>query len=795
MDAADRMSTAIQTPTTAVYPDPSAANTWYWMGTVSGGKQSLFRITYGGDYSAEYAPGLKYRDNNSFDGADLPALDGMTWENLMKPSGGAECGRAAGTGCDLAAQAAALQPSGDEWDNVNWNGTVGFAGVSGTKAFFYKMGGVSGVTGDSGPCLIAVFELTTTRITKVFSTAQGIPEDLPANARWGACHSVQPSQMWADTLMISMNSLGTVGFGGGYGGPFELTPAAKKNADGTWNSNTSLEWPIGDAGNTYLKTCPEDIPQWLKDYGATGNQCVTFKIPHDPCFTLPNTDALAGQPACPSDAADTMPQALRVGDRLENKAHTTGEYFRVVKITALSGTEKEIVVSRNGVWDYCCRHDATDSPRSSYCTASDAQMTHANGFTWRMLMGQTNSCGAASLDLVFNSAGTITYSGEGNHSGGGHSTTGMYTQDRRLFVGTTGQILSSASDLHTPYPVISSTVTTNGEPKFAGITAGIGNGYLQQYLSRTHGLAADADLSWTSDANAMNNSNGTATLGSRTLTAVGGMTDVYEIQPLGTLTNAKKQALIGWAGYFAMKDRSGTGDVDDMPAFSICHNYAAGACGTGTINKTYVKLPKAYSGGACETGNSWAAQPCVYWSQAGIEGWTRRFVSDTEMPLGQHQQLLTMGLAGPGLPPGYWQTRTNPKGTWGAVYSGSLIDGVRPAVVLYRMPSYLRPANPRYDFGGLKVKIGPRAGMTHARVRFGHDPSTFACTERAEACLTDASVTPFAYADSDSLTPVSCSGGCTINVKATPGRLTYYRVETYNGSSWTNGETLTAVPK
>ena len=82
-------------------------------------------------------------------------------------------------------------------------------------------------------------------------------------------------------------------------------------------------------------------------------------------------------------------------------------------------------------------------------------------------------------------------------------------------------------------------------------------------------------------------------------------------------------------------------------------------------------------------------------------------------------------------------------------------------------------------------------GMSHARVRFVYNTS-FHCTERADACLTDDNIAPFAF-NSEALTATDCSGGCSITVPAMPGRLLYYRVETYDGSAWTNGDVMTAV--
>jgi hypothetical protein len=98
----------------------------------------------------------------------------------------------------------------------------------------------------------------------------------------------------------------------------------------------------------------------------------------------------------------------------------------------------------------------------------------------------------------------------------------------------------------------------------------------------------------------------------------------------------------------------------------------------------------------------------------------------------------------------------------------------------------------RTNFIGAPVVLPPGSG--YARVRFGYAengvPGQFYCTSRQEACLTDAAVTPFAYAQTDTLTATDCRNGCTINVPALSGRILYYRVEkSPNGSSgWVNGQ-------
>jgi hypothetical protein len=125
--------------------------------------------------------------------------------------------------------------------------------------------------------------------------------------------------------------------------------------------------------------------------------------------------------------------------------------------------------------------------------------------------------------------------------------------------------------------------------------------------------------------------------------------------------------------------------------------------------------------------------------------------------------------------------------------SAGMLEGIRHVALVAKLPRWVDTFPRRNTLGGVTIGLGARGGVTHARVRFGYNTS-FYCTERSEACVTDAKAAPFAFEQSDTLTPTSCASGCTINVPAMPGRLLYYRVETFDGSTWTSGDTMTAQP-
>jgi hypothetical protein len=774
-----------------VVPDPENAGVFYsWLPSGSG-RTALFKMTYAGDYTEDVEYGLALAQ---WDFVTPPAADNMTWENITPAS----------TSEDLVAQVAAYNvanPLPYEFNGLNWD-NARFSGVSGTKAFFDLRAGGGGY--DTAPCLVAVVDVGTGTLQKMFSTFSGIGGSFEMQARWGECHTTYAIDDFPNSMIISTNILDN---GNSLlGGPFESIPTGLKNGDGSWNTNTAMVWPLNAAGNTFDRACPSDIPQWIKDWGATGNQCVTMRLPSSPCFTSPNAAAIAAQTPCPGySGTRTMPLALAVGDKMYDVATgNRAEMFRVAKITPLTGSELEVVFARNSTWEDCCLNDATNSPRSVHCATGTQIATHANGFTLRMYPGHTGGCGDTPMQFSFGPTGEITYAGEIARWGTGHVGSGTYVDGQNIYSTFYWNKLVSTADpspLHGKYvnELEPERTFRSKPPTFSSVETPIGDNKVQGYINRGHAGASRLDLQWSLDANALNPSaGGGASISSRTLTAVGGMTDVYDIQLVGTLTSYKKQSLQGWAGFNVYRDVTGEyASINDAPYGSICYNYTAALCGTGVQGKVYVKASRVWDDSQCRVGLVWANSPCVYAGNTA-SGWLRRGTANIPQ-IGQMTQNLTMGTAGPGIPGAYWGAPVTATGKAGATYSSTWIDGQKSKVILFKIPSYTETPMARSDFGGLTVKVGSLPGVTYARVRHGHD-SQFRCLEATGlACVTDANVTPFALTKLDgtavdTLTAISCSGGCTIPVNAVPGRLTYYRVETYDGSVWTNGETQVTLP-
>jgi hypothetical protein len=182
--------------------------------------------------------------------------------------------------------------------------------------------------------------------------------------------------------------------------------------------------------------------------------------------------------------------------------------------------------------------------------------------------------------------------------------------------------------------------------------------------------------------------------------------------------------------------------------------------------------------------------PCVVSSEPSI-GYVRQFRTDRPDVTGSDQRLLTTGLRPYGTHYPYWSVVAHPAGDVVLLMSGGWVQGKRESVLLAKLPPFEDTAYKLNSYGGLNVTIGPRDGMTHARVRFGYNLS-FQCTERNEACVTDDNARPFAF-ESEATGPAGCQSGCSIDVPVVPGRLLYYRVETWDGSAWIGDEPVVAA--
>lgn len=748
---------------------------------------SVYRITYNGNWrdSVWNTEAGRYLLNQ---GGDYTYFnEGLTWQPAITP--------------DPATQIATKYPAQVSAPYPAWT-SASFAGVSGDIAVMYRT--INGGQ-DDGPCQIAVFNLLTGTLVDFLNTLEG-----GGPMAWGNCHSIGVNQLMPNTLISSFNILKVSNTAKISGGPYRMQVEAVQR-NGEWNTNTCLEWPMTTGTQcagvpAYDKACPAGLSAEFTEFGANGNQCVTLRLSGGPCNISPSAADTPLYGPCEWNATYTKGTPLRPGHQFVDTltggaAPGDAEHFRVVKVETLADGKLKVVAQRNAARDYCCAFNGTTSPEGNNCLCSNAQMTHANSWTALMVPGTKASCNVASIHVTYNdpSSPTKTYT-EFSRSFQGHAAYGRGPNGTVRYLGSGVATLASFSDLGKQPPIKLSPVNT----RFNGIIAPIGT-YYQQYLNHSQSAASNENTIFSFDANAVNPSVGIGgndmgnAIGPRPSSLFAQIAgDVWKLIAIDTV-DYKNRPLLGWAGPKVLKDVSGpASNIASAGDYSLCYAYRNGECrGDAVAGDVFTKVPNTFKhsgwqSGWCQTGMEFANIPCVL-SGGPAAGYVRQFRSDGPDLIGSDQRLLTSVLRPYGTHFPFWAAVAHPAGKIALMSSAGTLEGIRHSIFLIKLPPFRDSMRKKNTLGGLTVRVGPRPGMTHARVRFGYNTS-FQCTERSEACVTDASLVPFAFAQTDALTPTGCASGCSITVPAIPGRLVYYRVEVFNGTAWSNGDTLTAAP-
>ena len=737
---------------------------------------NLYKLTYRGDWKTSVwdTDAYRYQINS---GGDYPYVyDNVDWVLALN--------------IHLTRQITDAYPQYASGPNSPWSGLI-FAGVSGDLGVFYRtLGGQ-----DGGPCHVVVVNVNTGALIDAFSTL----EDGGAGA-WGNCHSIQASTATPNTVGLSLNILNLNNSEKINGGPYRM-PIEAVMVNGAWVADKDLPWPID---NSYENQCPSGLPEEYTSFGATGDQCVTLLASGHPCNIAPSTLEMSNPllyPPCAWNPAYRMGPKLRAGHSFVDMvsggaAPGDSEHFRVLTVEEIPDSGKLIVrAQRNAARDYCC----IGYP---LCVASPAQQRHLARFTALMTPGSKASCNACSLAVTYTdgtraSKGTVELS----RSYQGHSAVGPGPEGSLRYVaGENALTVPDYSWLGIQPPITPMHVTN---PTFNGTKARIGVS-LQQYLNHSQAAATDEKTVYSFDANALNPATGigggnnfgnTLQGGSRILTHVSG--DIWMTTAVGQV-DYKYSPLIGWSAQKALQDVSGpASNIASAPAYSFCYAWQDGECYAESAKGTvYLKVPNIYrhlnstTASLCQTAMVFAEVPCVISAEPAI-GFVRQFRTDRPDLMGSDHRLITTGLRPYGTHYPYWGVVAHPGGDAALFMSGGWIQGIRESVLLAKLPPYPDTADRHNSYISHTVAVSPRDSMTHVRVRFGYN-TAFYCTERRDACLTDENLKPFAFA-SESLTATRCARGCSITVPAMPGRLLYYRVETYDGSSWTNGETEAVV--
>jgi hypothetical protein len=315
----------------------------------------------------------------------------------------------------------------------------------------------------------------------------------------------------------------------------------------------------------------------------------------------------------------------------------------------------------------------------------------------------------------------------------------------------------------------------------------------ESYISMRQTTAPANEQRWFLDLKHLNPSGGIGQevysgVGAISATLVGGTSGVFKFTSYqGTNTDIKRAPALAYAGRYILQDASSaaTGNViTDSTPWKYCFAYKVNECRTSSIvGEVYLTVPQAdmrgISDAQCIAGWYASTSPCV-WIASPSQAWGVQ-VDASRKPVDDNTwRKITMGFSGPGRQYQFGNMIPAPDGKW-AFTQGYWLDGARNEILAMKLPPF--PSYDtinRADYVPVPVEISGEQG-TSARIRFGYaengSPSSFFCTSRQEACVTDISVAPFAFAQSDALTPASCASGCTVNIPGISGRVVYYVTE------------------
>jgi len=623
------------------------------------------------------------------------------------------------------------------------------------------------------PAFFVLQDVATGSVTKVIDTIATYP------LRFWGNHT---TQSLGGSLIAIANILGNKGVGTGnyLGGWFTVYPTQIQQ-NGSWNTDTSLN-------ATYAEACPTGItPQW-QALGATGVNCIQMKA-KQPCSDYASAAEAAKYP-CPWDSSKSMVSPLAPGDRFwpdYPPAPGGPETMRVVTAPLdLGGGLSQFWVLRH-----------SENFGNLGGPMSGGSATHANG--WRAVMIQPEGRGNATVAIsadgslhVESFAISATHSAQGPGLAGGNSTTIMAGIDP-----LTGLVL--------PYEGWGIRWNHSGPAQFGAITdynlylhgrfAGkdLGGGSMESYMSMQQTQAPLNERKWFLDLHHINPFSGSgqevyADVGGISASLVSGTSNVYRFTSypgFGGGSNSKLFPPMAWAGGYLLKDISGPSSaVSDATPFSFCFVYQPGECQAGSaVGEVYTSVPqtdtRGIADGTCIGG--WYAQlnPCVMIPHVS-SAWAIQVDASRPAADDNYWRKLTQGFSGIGRQYQFGNLNAEPDGEW-AFMQCFWCDGVRNEILGVHLPPFpVYDSVNRADFIPIPVQI-PAGFGTAAQVRFGYAEngpvSSFFCTSRKEACVTDSAVAPFVFAQSDRRVPAPCASGCMMYIPAVSGRVLYYQVD------------------
>jgi hypothetical protein len=722
--------------------------------------------------------------------------DKMRYTVLTKPSEGKAPG-----------QAITRHPN---YNACCWGASgVDLMGVFGTRGLASIQ---SNIPNQDWPRLYYIFDLTTGNLLWTASTAFDPFSDTEVGVFHGGQHSVSP--VFPDFMNVDVNAPHQIFYDPGeytdtgdpgkyFSGPFKTQVMAVWRQDlGKWCGDVSAgadpSCPSTMLPDKYARTeCSSDIYTILKTgfgnvKGAAGNNCMKIRL-KEPCSYNAHVESDASKneasaypcPWAPGDNTKSRMVPLQPGVKLlescwrctvnGTRMSNSGDAMLVTKVTNLTPGD-------DGIKEIEFRAESVDhgAPRSGHLEGWWIR-THPSGGEMLAMQSPTRKWLVNPPEVV-----------RGVHYAAGQLSPGRYV---RVSAGGSSILWNLAADLSS-YEVFSKTFPTVPNYPLNVQAAG------QSYPSYTPSSAPLNERVWYLDYNHINPGIGSTAenpslvcpLGAPSLVA--GQTHTWKLAGTCGSSNLKVYQMIGTAGSYLLKDVSAPAStINDSSGFAWCYAYQAGECRPESQqNDVYASVPGGQTSLGNQTGcfsnTSRFRVPCVSFLPRHA-GMVTQNAANRQYARGESDRPLTMALGGPFRQYQYSIATKDGVSQW--VFAASpnvngrrIVTGTTSGqLILAKLPPWKEQGNANAGFSQVEINVPALNGVSVARVRFGYN-TEYHCSSRLEACVTSANKSPYAFEQSDTdATWQTCNTGCTINVPAIRGRVMYWEVQIFDGSTWT----------
>ncbi len=384
-------------------------------------------------------------------------------------------------------------------------------------------------------------------------------------------------------------------------------------------------------------TCPASLIAPYANFSGTAN-CIQVQVSSPPCQQNPNSSYLfadgnteAQEFPCTTPGYGTANgnwsklQDMQPGDWLLTNAGSQNENLVLLSVSYNSPTNINLWLLRWAAHNYL----------APLFPGKDDLSGSAHASPRLLYMGPAYATNAAALDAsspsnTWTKSNPLRFSSHGSAAPGMGS--GFYSFQQAWFGG------SYIGTVHTSVPNLlwtSLQPSASSWPAFAGSNNGASNSLTQSYNSGTYAPNTAAPPFFV-DYRHFNpsggggiESNGGAPLGNMSLTLVAGTSHTYRVAAdccAAGSSDYKRLGLVGFAGRYLARDlsNSATGNIGDLPNWSLCRAYLANECIQGSSpGNLYMSLPVADLESTCASSQFTQAIPCIYqpapWSGQSIE--------------------------------------------------------------------------------------------------------------------------------------------------------------------------------